>query len=160
MGIFDECLLQGNFTLSSNRETSVFYDFDLLTAKETAEYAKLLVDKLPKSLLEGLDFIATPAIGGIELAFLVAFALDKPRVKIDKEGKVRGPEFLGQNYLIVDDVISSYQAAYKVQRSLSDNNCIGAASFIFRGVSEDADIPTFYLARKEIEVVAQSSGVA
>ncbi|KKK60259.1 hypothetical protein LCGC14_3026130, partial [marine sediment metagenome] len=80
----------------------------LLNTKETADYAKLLVEQVPKELLDTVDFIASPALGGIELGFLVAFALNKPRVKIDTLGKVRGPEFKHQKYLIVDDVITKH----------------------------------------------------
>ncbi len=151
--MFEECRLEGSFVLSSGRSSPVFYDFDLLNTKETADYAKLLVEQVPKELLDTVDFIASPALGGIELGFLVAFALNKPRVKIDTLGKVRGPEFKHQKYLIVDDVITSYQAVNKVRNALGTNECVGAAAFIFRGFSKDIpkEFPTFYLARKEPE---------
>lgn len=152
--MFEECRLEGDFTLSSGRKSAAFYDFDLLSTEETARYAKLLVEQLPKSLVEQIDFIAAPALGGIEIAFLVAFALNKPRVKIDKEGFVRGPDFRSQRYLVVDDVITSYQAVNKVQKALGDNQCVGAAAFIFRGLATDVptEFPTFYLTRKEPEI--------
>ncbi len=152
--MFEECRLEGDFTLSSGRKSTAFYDFDLLSTEETANYARLLVGELPAALVEKIDFIASPAIGGIEIAFLVAFALNKPRVKIDKEGFVRGPEFKSQRYLVVDDVITSYKAVNKVQEVLGDNQCIGAAAFVFRGLATDVpkEFPTFYLARKEPEI--------
>jgi len=157
--MFEECRLEGDFTLSSGRKSTTFYDLDLLNTEETAKYAKLLVDELPKNLVEQIDFIATPALGGIEIAFLVAFALNKPRVKIDKEGFVRGPDFRSQHYLVVDDVITSYQAVNRVRTALGDNICIGAAAFIFRGFSTDVptEFPTFYLARKEPETVEETA---
>jgi len=84
---------------------------------------------------------------------LVAFALNKPRVKIDKAGLVRGPEFQGQRFLVVDDVITSYQAVNKVCEALESNRCIGAAAFIYRGYSKElsGEFPTVYLAHKEPE---------
>ena len=152
--MFNECRLEGQFVLSSGRKSTVFYDFDLLSTEETASYAKLLVDQLPKEVIDQIDFIASPALGGIEIAFLVAFALKKPRVKIDKTGLVRGPEFKSQRYLVVDDVITSYQAVNRVRKALGDNECVGTAAFIYRGVSRDltTEFPTIYLAHKEPEV--------
>ena len=151
--MFNECRLEGQFALSSGRKSTVFYDFDLLSTEETASYAKLLVDQLPKDLVNQIDFIASPALGGIEIAFLVAFALNKPRVKIDKGGNVRGPEFRGQRFFVVDDVITSYQAVNRVCEVLEGNRCVGAAAFIYRGFSKDLSkgFPTIYLAHKEPE---------
>jgi len=152
--MFNECRLEGQFTLSSGRKSTVFYDFDLLNTAETASYAKLLVEQLPKELVDQIDFIASPALGGIEIAFLVAFALNKPRVKIDKAGLVRGPEFQGQQFLVVDDVITSYQAVNRVCEALEGNRCIGAAAFVYRGHSKElsGEFPTVYLAHKEPEL--------
>ena len=151
--MFNECRLEGQFTLSSGRKSTVFYDFDLLSTKETVSYTKLLVDQIPKEIVERIDFIASPALGGIEIAFLVAFALNKPRVKIDKAGLVRGPEFQGQRFLVVDDVITSYQAVNRVCEALEGNRCIGAAAFVYRGYSKElsGEFPTIYLAHKEPE---------
>ena len=151
--MFEECRLEGEFTLSSGRKSTIFYDFDLLDTRETADYAKQLADQLPRELVDQIDFIATPALGGVEIAFLVAFALNKPRVKIDTRGFIRGPEFKSQRYLVVDDAISTYQAVNRVREILGENRCVGAAAFIYRGLSRDLsdDIPTFYLAHKESE---------
>ena len=107
MGLFDECRLEGGFTLSSGRKSPYFYDFDLLKPEETATYTKQLLDNLPVTLVRDIDFVAAPAIGGVIPGFLVAFALGKPFVHIDKEGKPRGPEFKSSKYLIVDDVITT-----------------------------------------------------
>lgn len=151
--MFEECRLEGEFTLSSGRKSTFYYDFDLLSTEETASYVKLLVDQLPKEIVEQVDFIASPALGGVEIAFLVAFALKKPRVKIDKAGFVRGPEFENQRYLVVDDAVSSYQAVGRVRKALGNNRCIGVATFVYRGFPKDLPTkpPTFYLARKEPE---------
>lgn len=155
--MFEECRLEGDFTLSSGRRSSVFYDFDLLNTEETVRYSKLLVSEIPQHIIARTDFIACPALGGIELGFLVAFALEKPRVKIDTKGFVRGPEFRAQRYLVIDDVISTYSAINKVQKALEGNQCIGAAALIFRGESTDvpSEFPTFYLARKEPEEIEE-----
>lgn len=152
--MFEECRLEGDFRLSSGRQSPYFYDFDLLSPEETAAYAKRLVDELPKDLLDGVDFIAAPAIGGIAIGFLVAFGLGKRLVIVDKDNTPRGTEFRASRYLVVDDVITTYQAVNKVEEALGDNQCVGAAAFIFRGNLDDLtkqEFPTFFLARKEPE---------
>lgn len=153
--MFEECRLGGNFTLSSGRKSGVFYDFDLLRPRESAEYVEQLLNQLEDIVRwEDVDFIASPAIGGIIPAFLVAFAKDKPLVVVDKDNVPRGPEFQSGNYLIVDDVITSFQAANRVREALPNSECLGVVAYIFRGSWDDLnkqDYPAFYLARKEQE---------
>jgi orotate phosphoribosyltransferase len=153
--MFEECRLEGDFKLSSGRKSPYFYDFDLLSPEEAAAYAKELIDTLPKEMLDGIDFIASPAIGGITIGFLVAFALNKRFVIIDKDNTPRGTDFRASRYLVVDDVITTYQAVRRVEEALVDNQCVGAAAFIFRGDLDDMakqEFPTFFLSRKEQEL--------
>jgi orotate phosphoribosyltransferase len=150
--MFEECRIEEKHELTSGKSSPYYYDFDLLSSKETLNYAEKLADLIPDSLRDEIDFIATPIIGGIELAFVVAGALDKPRVKVlTVEARTRGPEFSGKNYLIVDDVVSSGQAIAKVQTILGDNICVGAAALIFRGEKEPEGLALFYLEKKEVE---------
>lgn len=153
--MFEECRLEGVFTLSSGRKSEIFYDFDLLKPAETAEYVKQLIDQVPGEVFDRINFIAAPAIGGIVPGFLAAFATNLPLVVVDKEGNPRGPEFNAGSYLIVDDVITSFQAARHVVNALPGMHCEGVAAFIFRGgypdLEKNQDIPAFYLARKEQE---------
>lgn len=153
--MFEECRLEGDFTLSSGRKSGVFYDFDLLQPREAANYAERLVREVPEDLWDEIDFVASPALGGIVPGFLVAFAKQKPFVIIDKEGKVRGPQFSTGRYLIVDDVITSFQAANTVRGALQGMETVGVVAYIFRGSYADLekqDYPAFFLARKEQEV--------
>jgi len=157
--MFEECRLEGNFTLSSGRESGVFYDFDLLQPREAALYVEQLIDQVPDELWDEIDFIASPAIGGIVPGFLVAFAKQKPFVIVDKEGKLRGPQFKAGRYLIVDDVVTSFKAANFVRDNLSRSSkeleTVGVCVYIFRGSRADLgkqDYPAFYLVRKEQEM--------
>jgi orotate phosphoribosyltransferase len=157
--MFEECRLEGDFTLSSGRKSGVFYDLDLLSPRETANYVEQLIREVPDDLWEKIDFIVAPALGGIVPGFLVAFAKQKPFVIVDKEGKARGPEFSSGRFLVVDDVITTFQAANFVRSSLSGHSskleAVGVLAYIFRGSRDDLgkqDCPVFYLARKEQEV--------
>ena len=108
--MFEECRLKGDFELTSGKKTPYFYDFDLLSSGDTVEYAAKMAAMLPQELRDQIDFVATPILGGIELAFVVAGILGKPRVKVlTLEGQIRGPVITGKKYLIVDDVISTCQ---------------------------------------------------
>jgi orotate phosphoribosyltransferase len=150
--MFEECCIEEEHELTSGKSSPYYYDFDLLSSRETLDYAEKLADLLPESLRNEIDFVATPIIGGIELAFVVAGILKKPRVKVlTVEERTRGPKFTGKKYLIVDDVVSSGQAISKVQTILGDNFCVGAAALIFRGEKEPEDLAFFYLEKKEVE---------
>jgi orotate phosphoribosyltransferase len=155
--MFEECRLRdtpgSKFILSSGKTSPYFYDFDLLGTVETVGYAERLLDIIPEEILDEIDFIATPVVGGIELAFVIARLLDDvPRVKVlTAVGTTRGPKFSGKKYLIVDDVLSTGQAVEKVRKILSDNICVGVATFIFRGKRLPTGLPCFYLEHKERE---------
>lgn len=154
--MFEECRIKGEFDLSSGKKSPYFYDFDLLSSEALMEYSVKLAALIPKSLKMEIDFVATPILGGIEIAFVVAGALKVPRVKVlTVEERTRGPVFTNKKYLIVDDVISSGQAVNKVINILADNVCIGTAAFVFRGTSEETlvkSFPMYYLEQKEVEV--------
>ena len=84
---------------------------------------------------------------------IAAETLDLPLVIVGKDGKVKGrKDILNQPYLIVDDVVSSYSAAYRVRDILGKPNCLGVIAYIFRGEKQDPDFTTYFLAHKEVEV--------
>jgi orotate phosphoribosyltransferase len=153
--VFEECRVKGEHDLSSGKKSPFYYDFDLLSSEDVMEYAYALAELIPTQLRSEIDFIATPILGGIEVAYVIAGILGKPRVKVlTVEERTRGPVFTGKKYLIVDDVISSGQAVNKVINILSENICIGTAAFIFRGASEASlckAFPMYYLEQKEVE---------
>jgi len=157
--MFEECRVQGDFNLSSGRRSSVFYDFDLLSPREAANYVDRALRKFEGSInWQEIDFVVAPAVGGIVPGFLVSFAKDKPLVILDKQDAARGPEFKEGCYLIVDDVITSFQAANKARKSMSQIStnlkCMGVLAYVFRGALSDLekqDVPAYYLSRKEQE---------
>ena len=152
--MFEEIRLEGEFVLSSGRKSSYFYDFDLLHPREVANYVEKLLVVVPEEVWGRVDFIVSPALGGIIPGFLIAFAKQQPFVIIDKEGKARGPQFNTGRYLIVDDVITSFKAANFVRSALPGMEAVGVAAYIFRGlrsVLDEQGCPVFYLARKDPE---------
>ena len=157
MELFEECRLTGDFTLSSGRQSQVFYDFDLLRPRETIRYADQLFRTVPREVVRETNFIACPALGGIVPGFIVAGAADRPLIIVDKEGNCRGPKVQGGSYLIIDDVLTSFKAANFVRAAFPSPKfkCLGVAAYIFRGSNGDLkkqDIQVYYLARKEQEI--------
>lgn len=145
--MFEEC------TLTSGERSSVFYDFDLLSPRELLEY----VDKLCIKL-QGMpfDFVVAPAIGGILPGWLVAGEFGKRLVIAEKDGGAfRGLEKVtGSQYLVVDNVISTYGTVKKLAENLTmidkKYTCVGIAAFIFRGKKLGKN--TYVLEHKEVEV--------
>lgn len=87
--------------------------------------------------------------------YMVALSLNKPFIIVDKQGVARGPGPRVGKYLIIDDVVTSFNAVNRVRRTLEDMEYLGVAAYIFRGSSVDLkkhNNPVFYLARKEEEV--------
>ena len=151
--MFEEVRIVGDFTLSSGAKSNVYYAVEALTPREVSMYASLLAVKIP---LEPLDFIVTPAYGGIPLATLIAFHMRLPLITVEKDNKLRGPNLdgVGDRYLIVDDVVSTYNEIERVTRLVRRHkscNPIGVACYMFRGTIERPHPPLYYLEKKEAE---------
>lgn len=162
--MFEHVRLEGDFTLSSGRKSKYFYDFDLLTPVEhltaAMKLARLCDELNPEA-------IVAPAIGGVVPGFLIAGEKQAKLVIVDPklEGKgIRGPEIY-DNYLIVDDVITSFETVDIVVELLGDKYVaknhfpqpIGVASYVFRGSDKDLEQGmkkyknVKFIERKEIE---------
>ena len=147
--MFESIRINGDFKLSSGKKSDYFYDLYLLQPNEILKYADKLSDDIDCKTYE---YVATPAMGGIHIATMFAYCASKPLVIIGKGDEINGDRnLIGERYIIIDDVISTYQAVRRVMKILGEKDCVGAASFIFRGTEVDPHIPTYYLAKKEIE---------
>lgn len=146
--MFEECKLEGDFTLTSGKKSNVYYDFDLLTPQELLGYADKLCVKLQGAQF---DFVVAPALGGIILGWLVAGEFGKRLVIMPKEEPPRGlTKVTGSQYIIVDDVISTYGTMKKVAEAMGKKyTCVGLGAFIFRGKKLLKN--TYVLDCKEVE---------
>jgi orotate phosphoribosyltransferase len=145
--MFEEARIEGDFTLSSGKKSTVFYDFDRVPPQLLLQWADQLCDKIKSSGLK-FDYVVAPAIGGIILGWLVAGEAGVPLVIVDKDGKTRGNWPDKSKFIVVDDVISTYDTIKRVASIFSDK-CVGAAGFIFRGKTLLSN--TIVLEHKEIE---------
>ena len=71
--MFEECRIEGDFTLSSGRKSAYFYDLDLLLPREAATYTELLLQSIHMDTRKDIDFVACPAIGGVVPGFSYNF---------------------------------------------------------------------------------------
>lgn len=148
--MFEEIRIEGNFTLSSGRKSKFFYDFNLLPSSEVFKYTEDLFH-----LTAGIeyDFVVAPAIGGIIPGYLFSLFAKCPLLVLDKQQLMRGGLlFSFENYLIVDDVLTSYKTADRIREYFAgDYTCLAYASYIFRGSDKDLRTGTYFLERKEEE---------
>lgn len=150
--MFENVRLKGDFTLSSGKRSKYYYDFSRLPPHKIKIHAKKLLQDTMRFDLEHFPFVATASIGGICLAAFVAEMMGLPLIIVDKDNDVRGipDDGLCDNFLFIDDVISTYGTADRVQKALGCK-AAACASFVFRGKEVAQDMPTYFLERKEIE---------
>lgn len=153
VSLFKHIRLEGDFTLSSGKKSNYFYDFDRLSPHELLNATEKLIEKIEQTGIE-FDYVVAPAIGGIIPGWMVAGSFAKPLVIVDKENKLRPnwprPTTAMSKYIIIDDVISTYQTVNKIKEIFKDAPFAGTACFVFRGESLDKN--TIYLERGEVEV--------
>ena len=156
-------LLEGHFQLSSGLHSTVYLQCALvLQFPERAEaFGRALAEKFQG---QGIQLVASPAIGGIVIGHEVARALGARFVWTEREaGQMtlrRGFTITpGEKTLIVEDVIttggSTRETIEAVQRAGAD--VIGAATIIDRsGGSVDVGVPLSSLASLRVLSVESS----
>ena len=143
--------MDGDFSFSSGKKSKYFYDFDRLHPQDVRRYAKQLVANFGLKD-QHFSFVATIAIGGINLAFSIALELNLPLIVIDKRDTIRGDlTVLSDNWLFVDDVVSNFTALERTTNILKCSAASMAICFMFRGENEHPDIPVHYLEKGEVE---------
>ena len=157
-------LLEGHFQLSSGLHSTVYLQCALvLQFPENAEaFGKAIAEKFQG---QGIQLVASPAIGGIVIGHEVARALGARFVWTEREaGQMtlrRGfPIAPGEKTLIVEDVIttggSTRDTIDAVRRAGAE--VVGAASIIDRsGATADVGVPLSPLASLRVLSVESSA---
>lgn len=146
-------LLEGHFVLSSGLHSSVYLQcaIALQTPAVTAQFGEAIADQFRG---QGIETVASPAIGGLIIGYEVARQLGVRFIWTERE---QGTMTLrrgftvreGERILVVEDVITTGGSTRDTIKALTGNGAdvVGAASIIDRSGGEaDVGVPRLSLA--------------
>ena len=159
-----KALLEGHFILSSGRRSAQYVQFARIHEypKAMKEFGDMLAEKISaqcEALNLKIDCVASPAIGAIVPGYQLAFSLGVERYVFcerNKEGQFefrRNFEIIaGQNYLIVEDVITTGGSFSEVAKLIEarGGKVVMVSSFIDRTNGKTFDYPFVPLISLEI----------
>ena len=146
-------LLEGHFVLSSGLHSAVY--LQCATALQTPSVAAQFGEAIAEQFRgQGIETVASPAIGGLIIGYEVARQLAVRFIWTERE---QGTMTLrrgftvreGERVLVVEDVITTGGSTRDTIKALTDNGAdvVGAASIIDRSGGEvDVGVPRFSLA--------------
>ena len=153
-------LLEGHFILSSGLHSSVYLQcaIALQSPALAAGFGAAIVDQFRK---QGIQTVASPAIGGLIIGYEVARQLGVRFIWTERE---QGTMTLrrgftvreGEGVLVVEDVITTGGSTRDTIAALESRGAkvVGAASIIDRsGGSADVGVPRFSLATLHVPAV-------
>ena len=158
-------LLEGHFILSSGLHSSQYLQCALLLEhpSEAAAFGRALAERFQG---QGIEIVASPAIGGIIIGYEVARTLDVKFIWTEREpgGSMtlrRGFSVQpGEKVLVVEDVITtggSTRETIEVLRA-SEAHVVGVASIIDRSSGRaDVGVPRIALATLDVPALAPTA---
>jgi orotate phosphoribosyltransferase len=156
-------LLEGHFVLSSGLHSSVYLQcaIALQTPAVAAQFGEAIAEQFRG---QGIETVASPAIGGLIIGYEVARQLGVRFIWTERE---QGTMTLrrgftvreGERILVVEDVITTGGSTRDTIKALTDSSAdvVGAASIIDRSGGEaDVGVPRFSLATLNVPAVESS----
>jgi orotate phosphoribosyltransferase len=118
--------LKGHFLLTSGKHSGHYMQCAMmLRFPDKAEFAGRSIAEALKG--KSIDFVASPAIGGLIIGHEIAKALGVPFIFCEREnGKMslrRFPVPVGERFVVVEDVITTGGSAAEVGRCLAEAGC-------------------------------------
>ena len=159
-----DALLEGHFILSSGlRSPRYLQCARLLMDPQRAErLARALAGKIPAQLRQSIDFVVSPAMGGVIIGHEMGRALRRPALFVERPQGVfelrRGFRLEpGQRVLLVEDVVttglSSREAIAAVEKA--GGKVVAAAALVDRSNgTADLGVPFTPLIRIDVPVYA------
>ncbi len=119
--------LKGHFLLTSGKHSGHYMQCAMmLRYPKNAAFAGEKIAALMSG--RNIDFVVSPAVGGLIIGHEVARALDVPFIFCERENGAmklrRFPVPEGQRFVVVEDVITTGGSAWEVGRHLQDAGCI------------------------------------
>ncbi|WP_417666934.1 orotate phosphoribosyltransferase [Roseibium sp.] len=152
-------ILEGHFILSSGLRSPVFLQKArvFMYPDRTEILCKALAEKIRAANLGPIDYIVSPALGGLIPGYETARHLKVPAMWVEREGgefrlrRFEMPE--GARVIVVEDIISTGLSSRETVEALKGigANVLGVACLIDRSAGEaDAGVPIVALAEYKV----------
>jgi orotate phosphoribosyltransferase len=137
-------ILNGHFELSSGLHSDTYFQLALIFQdhKKTSFIAEKLVEKIKKNIVNKIDVVVSPAIGGIIIGYEIGRILNIRSIFTERVNNTmvfrRGFSiYKNENILLVEDVITTGLSINEVILSLKTNktNIVLISSLIDRSIN-------------------------
>ncbi|MBG6201044.1 orotate phosphoribosyltransferase [Labrenzia sp. EL_13] len=152
-------ILEGHFILTSGLRSPVFLQKArvFMYPDKTEKLCKALADKIRDAGLDDVDFIISPALGGLIPGYETARHLGVPAMWVEREdGEFRLRRFdlpKGARVIVVEDIVTTGLSSRETVTSLKalGAEVLGVACLIDRSGGEaDASVPIIALAEYKV----------
>ncbi|WP_281931767.1 orotate phosphoribosyltransferase [Roseibium album] len=152
-------ILEGHFILTSGLRSPVFLQKArvFMYPDKTEKLCKALADKIRDAGLDDVDFIISPALGGLIPGYETARHLGVPAMWVEREdGEFRLRRFdlpKGARVIVVEDIVTTGLSGRETVTSLKalGAEVLGVACLIDRSGGEaDASVPIIALAEYKV----------
>ena len=161
LAIFKEAgaFMEGHFILTSGLRSPVFLQKArvFMYPEKTERLCKALAEKVQSSDLGPIDYIVSPALGGLIPGYETARHLGIPAVWVEREnGEFRLRRFelpKGARVIVVEDIVTTGLSCRETVTSLKalDVEVVAVACLIDRSAGEaDASVPVIALAEYKV----------
>ncbi|WP_282045721.1 orotate phosphoribosyltransferase [Roseibium album] len=152
-------ILEGHFILTSGLRSPVFLQKArvFMYPDKTEKLCKALADKIRDAGLDDVDYIISPALGGLIPGYETARHLNVPAMWVEREdGEFRLRRFdlpKGARVIVVEDIVTTGLSSRETVTSLKalGAEVLGVACLIDRSGGEaDASVPIIALAEYKV----------
>ncbi|CAJ1404538.1 unnamed protein product [Effrenium voratum] len=152
-------ILEGHFILTSGLRSPVFLQKArvFMYPDKTEKLCKAMADKIRDAGLDDVDYIISPALGGLIPGYETARHLDVPAMWVEREdGEFRLRRFdlpKGARVIVVEDIVTTGLSSRETVTSLKalGAEVLGVACLIDRSGGEaDASVPIIALAEYKV----------
>jgi len=153
-------MMEGHFKLTSGYHSQYYLQcarllqYPDITFKLINEIPNIIDDKI----LKNTDTVISPAIGGIQFGYLLAYKLGKKMIFAERKSEKmeirRGFEIKkGERFIIAEDVITTGGSVREIIDIINSNGAEVKAivSIVNRSENIDFNIPYYYLVKFDID---------
>lgn len=159
-----DALLEGHFILSSGRHSPRYLQCArvLMNAARAARLASALAATIPAEILDAIDVVVSPAMGGLIIGHEMGRALDKDAIFLERPEGVfhlrRGFRLeAGQKVLMVEDVVTTGLSSREAIKAVATEGgeVIAEAALVDRsGGDAQLGVPFFPLIALDVPTYA------